>query len=187
MPLGHQLCANDDVDVPIGDFCNRGLKRACRRKQVEDSTAIFASGNKTLASSAKRSTPGPTGANRPSTPVFARLGHRFCFAALMAHQTVQKPMFNHPRITGFAPNLVSTGTAQCDGCISAAIDEQHGLFALQHPRLDMCNQITGTHLSEGNFPDACQLRTYRASRRTKPIRHRDFMILATLCIDPRFQ
>jgi len=97
-------------------------------------------------------------------------------------------MFYHPRITGFAPNLVSTGTAQGNGCISAAVDEQHGLFALQHPRLDMCNQITGhpsvrgqlflTHVNCGHIGH---------HSRTKPIRHRNFMILPTLCIDPRFQ
>ena len=112
-------------------------------------TPRFSHRNSALASSAKRSTPGPTGLNALNT-VFAGVGHRFRFAALMAHQTVQKPMFYHPRITSFAPNLVSTGTAQSNGRISTAVDEQHGLFALQHTRVDMCNKSLDTHV-EGSF------------------------------------
>ena len=56
------------VETPIA-----ALRARADENKSEDNTAIFASGNSAFASSANRSTPGPTGANRPSTPQLSQI------------------------------------------------------------------------------------------------------------------
>ncbi len=67
MPLGHQLRADDDIRVALGNVANGGLERTADPNRSDDSTETLASGKRSVTSSARRSTPGPTGANRPST------------------------------------------------------------------------------------------------------------------------
>ena len=66
----------------------------------------------------------------------AGLGHRFAFAALVADQALEEPVFDHARVAVIAADLMPAGPAERDRRIAAPVDEKHRLFAALKPLVD---------------------------------------------------
>ena len=126
-------------------------------------------------------------------PIFGIAGrthrrHRFAFAALVAHQPFQEPMFHHPGVTLVTANLMPAGPAQGHRRIAAPVQEQQRLFAPfntqshraaqggRHPRI--ARQFLDPHINRPH---------HRHHRQPEPGGQIEPLVFARLRIGPGFQ
>ena len=90
---------------------------------------VRASGNRAATSSARRSTPGPTGVRLSGVAaVRAGLGPRLEVAAVVAHQHAAEAVLDQPGRAVGALEAVAAGPAQRQRRIAAPVEEQQRLL-----------------------------------------------------------
>ena len=137
MAFGHKLRTDDDISSPFSnrhDLRFEGTRRSEEIRAKDRNTRLREALCRLLRE------PLDPRAN-DSKCIFgltrrADLGDRPRRAALMAHQLLQEAVFNHPRITIRAGNLLTTFAAERHRRIAAAVEKQERLLPLEHPRFD---------------------------------------------------
>ena len=189
VPLGHHLRADDDVTGPRRDFLDLLLQRAGRAEQVRRQHRHAGVGKQRAHFFVQPLDPGTDG-GQPSFGLAggAFVGHRFGFAALVAHQALLEPVLHHPRIAMITTNLVPTGPTHRCRRVTTAVDKQQRLFPLRHPRRHRIAQawrnptarrnIFGPQINRPHVRHLCSAKTRRQL---------DPFILARLRIGPCFK
>ena len=122
MPLRHQLRTDDDVGFAAPDLFDLFLERAGRAKEVGRQDGDFRVGEKLghfFGHTLHTRTNGVQFAF--GLTVRADLWHGFGFAALVAHEPFEEPMFHHPRVAMITGDLMPAGATNGERRVSTAV------------------------------------------------------------------